>query len=79
MDNFKTRLESYMIKRGLNPTSLSKKANLNGTAVRDMLKHRGMPDPRVSTLAKLCQALDVPPHVLSPALSKFYPPEETTK
>ena len=72
MDSFKTRLEFYMIRAGLNPTRLSRKARLNTTAVRDMLKHSGAPDPRVSTLAKLCHALGVPPHVLSPELSKLY-------
>jgi hypothetical protein len=74
MDTFKTRLEFHMARAGLNPTSLSRKAGLNTTGVRDILKHKGAADPRMSTFIKLCVALEVAPHVLSPELLNLYPP-----
>lgn len=69
---FKERLEFYMIKRGLNPTSLAKRARLNITAIRDILQHEGSPHPRIDTFIKLCLALDVKPHHLSPEIAKLY-------
>ena len=71
-DTFKKRLEFYMIKKGFNPTSLSRKARLNVTAVRDILKHSGNPNPRIDTFAKLCHALGVSPYHLSPDFEKLY-------
>jgi hypothetical protein len=71
MDSFKSRLEFYMLKNGLNPTSLSKKARLNVTAVRDILQHNGTPNPRIDTFVKLCRALDVNPYNLLPALREL--------
>ena len=65
-----------MIRAGLNPTSLSRKAGLNQTAVRDILAHKGVADLRMSTFVKLCHALDIAPHMLSPALSKLYSPSQ---
>jgi hypothetical protein len=66
MDTFKTRLRFYMKRAGLNPTSLSRKAHLNVTAVRDILEHAGTPNPRIDTFINLCKALSVVPHQLSP-------------
>ena len=76
MDNFKTRLKFYMDRAGLNPTSLSKKARLNVTAVRDILEHNGTPNPRIDTFIKLCLALGVGPHRLSPDFIKLYSPRQ---
>ena len=59
MDTFKTRLRFYMEKAGFNPSSLSRKAELNATAVRDILNHTGSPNPRIDTFIKLCQALEI--------------------
>ncbi len=72
MDNFKARLKFYMRERGLNPTSLSRKAQLNQTAVRDILKTEGSPNPTIGTFIKLCVALNVTPCQLSPDLEKLY-------
>jgi transcriptional regulator with XRE-family HTH domain len=76
MDNFKTRLKFYMGKAGMNPTSLSRKAGLNATAVRDILKHSAVPNPRIDTFIKLCHALNVGPHQLSPDFMKLYSPRQ---
>jgi len=76
MDSFKERLKFYMIWAGLNPTSLSRKARLNVTSVRDILEHRGTPNPRIDTFIKLCHALGVGPHQLSPELAKLYSPRQ---
>ncbi|MFA6104957.1 MAG: helix-turn-helix transcriptional regulator [Victivallaceae bacterium] len=76
MNSFKERLKFYMLQAGLNPTSLSKKARLNVTAVRDILEHTGTPNPRIDTFAKLCQALGVSPHQLSPEFEKLYSPRQ---
>jgi transcriptional regulator with XRE-family HTH domain len=78
MDSFKERLEFYMIRAGLNPTSLSRKALLNITAVRDILEHETNPNPRIDTFIKLCQALSVSPHQLAPEFSKLYSPRQRT-
>ena len=74
MDSFKERLEFYMNRAGLNPTSLSREARLNITAVRDILEHDTTPKPRIDTFAKLCRALGVSPHHLSPDFSDLYSP-----
>jgi len=71
-DSFKERLLFYMRKRHLNPTSLSRKAMLNMTAVRDILAHEKTPNPRIDTFIKLCHALGISPHHLSPDFEKFY-------
>jgi hypothetical protein len=76
MDNLKTRLKFHMRRKGLNPTSLSRKAHLNVTAVRDILQHESTPYPRIDTFAKLCRALDVSPHELSPLFIGLYPYEQ---
>ncbi len=76
MDNFKTRLKFYMSKAGLNPTSLSKKARLNVTAVRDILEHTGTPNPRIDTFIKLCHALGIGPHQLSQDFANLYSPRQ---
>jgi hypothetical protein len=72
MTTFKKRLKFYMLKEGLNPASLSRKAKLNITAVRDILQHEGSPNTGINTFTKLCQALGVAPHQLSPEFGKFY-------
>ncbi len=61
-----------MQKGGFNPTSLSKKASLNVTAVRDILKHEGTPNPRIDTFFKLCRALSVNPYNLFPAFRELF-------
>ena len=71
MDDFKARLRFFMRENGFNPTSLSKKAQLNATAVRDILEHDGTPNPRIDTFVKLCRALGVKPSQLSPDLEKL--------
>lgn len=76
MDNLKSLLKFHMERKGLNPTSLSKKAHLSTTAVRDILKHGSNPYPRIDTFVKLCRALDVSPHQLSPLFANLYPHEE---
>jgi hypothetical protein len=76
MDNFKTRLKFYMSKAGLNPTSLSRKAQLNVTAVRDILEHTGTPNPRIDTFIKLCRALGIGPHQLSQDFANLYLPRQ---
>ena len=70
---FQERLKFYMVKKGLNPTSLSRKASLNMTAVRDILQHNGTPNPRIDTFIKLCDALGVLPCQLHPEVAKLYP------
>ena len=72
MDSFKSRLLFYMIKAGFNPTSLAKRAGLNTTAIRDILKHPGTPNPRIDTFIKLCTALDLEPHQLSLDFANLY-------
>jgi hypothetical protein len=76
MDTFKTRLRFYMSRAGLNPTSLSRKAKLNVTAVRDILEHTGTPNPRIDTFIKLCQALGIGPHQLSQDFANLYSPRQ---
>ena len=71
MDDFKTRLRFYMRERGLNPTSLSRRAQLNATAVRDLLEHATMPNPRIDTFVKLCRALGIKPSQLSPEMEQL--------
>jgi len=76
MSNLKERLEFYMTKAGLNPTSLSRKARLNITAVRDILQHPGTPNPRIDTFIKLCQALGVGAHQLSSEFERLFSPRQ---
>ncbi len=76
MDDFKTRLVFHMRKKGLNPTSLSRKARLGTTVVRDIIEHRGTPNPRIDTFVKLCHALGVTPHRLSPEVEGLYSPQQ---
>jgi transcriptional regulator with XRE-family HTH domain len=56
-------LRTLMTARQLNPRSLSLKAGLNATAVRDMLEGRTR-FPRYDTVLALSHALDVTPTVL---------------
>jgi CheY-like chemotaxis protein/DNA-binding Xre family transcriptional regulator len=60
-----------MVEKKFNPTSLAKKAGLSRTAVRDLLSHDGDPNPRIDTFIKLCKALKVAPHQLSPGLAEL--------
>ena len=76
MDTFKTRLRFYMRRAGLNPTSLSRKARLNVSAVRDIFRHAGTPHPRIDTFVKLCRALGVSPHQLSQDVANLYSPRQ---
>ncbi|MCE9507974.1 MAG: helix-turn-helix domain-containing protein [Alphaproteobacteria bacterium] len=76
MSNLKERLEFYMTKAGLNPTSLSRKARLNITAVRDILQHPGNPNPRIDTFIKLCEALGIGAHQLSPQFERLFSPRQ---
>lgn len=79
MDTFKTRLKFYMGRAGLNPTSLSRKARLNVSAVRDIFRHRGTPHPRIDTFVKLCRALGIGPHQLSRDVANLYTPRQLEK
>jgi transcriptional regulator with XRE-family HTH domain len=56
-------LRALMENRALNPRSLSLKAGLNPTAVRDMLEGRTQ-FPRYDTVLALAGALNVAPHAL---------------
>ena len=56
-------LQSLMDKQGENPRSLSLKAGLNPTAVRDMIEGRSR-FPRYDTVLTLAQALNTTPAVL---------------
>ena len=76
MDDFKTRLDFYMRKRGFNPTSLARTAQLSATTVRDILAHKGTPNPRIDTFSMLCYALNVSPYHLSPDFEKLYSPQQ---
>src|SRR4051812_48581561 len=76
MDTLKERLEYYMRRGGLKPTTLSKKTRLKVTPARDILDHGGIPNPRIDTFVKLCRALGVAPHQLSPDFEKLYSPRQ---
>lgn len=56
-------LRELMEKRGFNPRSLSLKAGLNATAVRDMMEGRSR-FPRYDTVMALATALDTTPALL---------------
>jgi transcriptional regulator with XRE-family HTH domain len=56
-------LKSLMDERGFNPRSLSLKAGLNATAVRDMMEGRSR-FPRYDTALALATALDTTPALL---------------
>jgi transcriptional regulator with XRE-family HTH domain len=71
MNDLKSRIRFYMRKKGFNPTSLSRRAQLNATAVRDILEHEKTPNPRIDTFIKLCRALEVSPSQLSPDIEKL--------
>lgn len=58
-----SNLRKLMEKNGFNPRSLSLKAGLNATAVRDMLEHRTR-FPRYDTIEALAQALQITPSQL---------------
>src|SRR5690349_14733394 len=57
------KLRSMMEKKGYNPRSLSLKAGLNATAVRDMLEGRSR-YPRYDTIKALADTLDTTPALL---------------
>lgn len=61
---FKSNLKRLLVDKGFNNKSLSLKAGLNETAVRDILQRRKN-DPRLDVLEKLATALDVAPSVLA--------------
>jgi transcriptional regulator with XRE-family HTH domain len=58
-----SNLRSLMAESGLNPRSLSLRAGLNATAVRDMLEGRSR-FPRYDTVQSLADALGVTPATL---------------
>lgn len=71
-----TTLRTLMTARRLNPRSLSLKAGLNATAVRDVLEGR-VKFPRYDTVMKLSEALGVTPSKLMHASTNDYTsPEE---
>ena len=53
---FRLRLHAEMVAQGLNPASLSKKAELNRRAVTDLLEGRAQ-SPKLSTAYALANAL----------------------
>lgn len=57
---FAAELATLMQEQGENPTSLSRRAGLGVTAVRDILEGRSS-NPRLGTVKKLAQALNVKP------------------
>lgn len=54
---FRLRLKAEMEAQGLNPASLSKKADMNRRAVQDLLEGRAQ-SPKLSTAHALAGALD---------------------
>lgn len=58
MKNIKERIEFIMQERGLRAKELSSKANLNETAIRDILKGRSK-NPRIDTTRKIAKALNI--------------------
>lgn len=73
MDSFRERLEHWMTVRNIKAKPLSKKAGLNETMIRDLLKRTT--NPGLDTVAKLCAALEIYPHDLVPEIRALYPPE----
>lgn len=61
--NWVRNLRSLMEEHGFNPRSLSLRAGLNATAVRDMLEGRSR-FPRYDTARSLAEALDTTPALL---------------
>lgn len=57
-ETFRLRLHAEMVAQGLNPASLSKKADLNRRAVTDLLEGRAQ-SPKLSTAYSLAKALGV--------------------
>lgn len=55
---FRLRLKAEMEAQGFNPASLSKRADLNARAVKDLLESRAQ-SPKLSTAYALAQALGV--------------------
>ncbi|QFQ87334.1 helix-turn-helix domain-containing protein [Paracoccus kondratievae] len=55
---FRLRLEAEMKAQGLNPASLSKRAQMNRRAVQDLLEGRAQ-SPKLSTAYNLAKALSV--------------------
>lgn len=73
MDSFRNRLKHWMKIRGIKAKTLSKKAGLHETYVRDALKRTEAPN--LVNIAKLCKALDIYPHDLVPEIREIYPPD----
>lgn len=63
LPNWVRNLRALMDKQGYNPRSLSLRAGLNATAVRDMLEGRSR-FPRYDTVSALAEALDTTPALL---------------
>ncbi|MFG6083813.1 helix-turn-helix domain-containing protein [Paracoccus litorisediminis] len=61
---FRFRLEAEMKAQGLNPASLSIRANMNRRAVQDLLEGRAQ-SPKLSTAYALAKALSVSLDVLT--------------
>ena len=51
-------IETLMERRGINAAELARRAKMNSTGVYDILKRKSN-NPRLDTLAKLAEALDV--------------------
>lgn len=62
-EKFRARLAHEMEARGMNPAALSKAANMNARAVKDILEGRSQ-SPKISTALTLAEALGVDPGVL---------------
>lgn len=56
--SIKDRISEKMVELDLNPTSLSQRAGLNKTYVRDLLANDD-PNPRIKHLSSLAEALGV--------------------
>lgn len=55
----KKKIQVEMERQGFNKASLAKAAGLGSTAVRDLLENEDQ-DPRIGTLDKVCNALNIP-------------------
>ena len=56
-------LEAIMASRGINAAELARRAKLNPTGIYDILKGKSR-SPKVETLAKIAEALNVPISIL---------------
>lgn len=60
---FASNLKAIMEMRGLDPAKLSRAAVMNPTAIYDILSGKSK-NPRLDTVEKIANALDVPPSAL---------------